>query len=138
MDFVGGELCCSSCTVHLDSLLALPAGTTRCPTCGGDLVDAAATWERIQEVMRAFGSVASLGVGGEIPAIPLVLSGKVEPSERRVLVSAILRARRCGLPTEFRDGYRRYRAAGDSVAEACWCSLYDWDMLDVEQIVGSS
>ena len=54
------------------------------------------------------------------------------PSNRQHLVAAIKQARKAGLPQEFRDGYRRYRKDGDSVATACWSALYDWDMLDCE------
>jgi hypothetical protein len=52
-------------------------------------------------------------------------------TDSQTLRAAIKQARKAGLPQEFRDGYRRYRAEGDSVSLACWAALYDWDMLDV-------
>ena len=58
------------------------------------------------------------------------------PSDRQHLVAALRRAKRAGLPQEFRDGYRRYRKDGDSVARACWAALYDWDMLDCVEARG--
>lgn len=50
----------------------------------------------------------------------------------QLLRSALKQARKSGLIQEFRDGYRRYRADGDNVREACWCALYDWDMLECQ------
>lgn len=58
------------------------------------------------------------------------------PSDRQCLVAALRQAKRAGLPQEFRDGYRRYRADSDSVAVACWAALYDWDMLDCVEAHG--
>jgi len=51
----------------------------------------------------------------------------------QALRAALKQAKKCGLLQEFRDGYRRYRAEGDSVNEACRCALYDWDMLEVRE-----
>jgi hypothetical protein len=53
------------------------------------------------------------------------------PSDLQILRTAIKQAKHVGLLQEFRDGYRGYRENGDSVREACWCALYDWDMLDI-------
>jgi hypothetical protein len=53
------------------------------------------------------------------------------PTAYRYLKWAVIRARECGLPQEFSDGYRRYRSSGDDVFSAAWCALCDWDMLDV-------
>ena len=33
-----------------------------------------------------------------------------------------------GLRAEFRAGYLNYRRCGETVEEACWCALYDWDI----------
>lgn len=60
-------------------------------------------------------------------------------SNYQTLRAALKQAKKAGLPQEFRDGYRRYRAEGDDVAVACWCALYDWDMLEVrdDPVVGT-
>jgi len=115
--FVAGDLCCAGCTADLDMLVSLPAGTKTCPTCGGgDLRDAETTWKEILARGRA-------------------AVGKLDKSMgRQILVSAIRQARKNNLLSEFRDGYRRYRADGDSVFEASRCVLYDLDMSDVEDL----
>ena len=115
--FVAGDLCCAGCTADLDMLVSLPAGTKTCPTCGGgDLRDAETTWKEILARGRA-------------------AVGKLDKSMgRQILVSAIRQARKNCLLAEFRAGYRRYRAGGDSVSSACWYALYDWDMNDIENL----
>ena len=50
----------------------------------------------------------------------------------RVLRNAIELAKKEGLLQEFRDGYRNYRNMSDCVHAACWCAMYDWDMLPLE------
>lgn len=52
-------------------------------------------------------------------------------TDYQTLRAALRQARKAGLMQEFRDGYRRYRTDMDSVWDACWYALYDWDMLDL-------
>jgi len=46
------------------------------------------------------------------------------------------RARECALMEEFSLGYRNFRREGCDVFEAAWSALNDWDVLDVEQLLG--
>lgn len=57
------------------------------------------------------------------------------PTELGYLRWAARRAMESGLPREFYDEYRRYRAKGDDAFTAAWSALYDWDMLDVSQMI---
>lgn len=45
------QLCCPWCT-ESDCLVAFPPGTARCPTCGGELLNAKQIWSRMIAAQR--------------------------------------------------------------------------------------
>jgi len=54
--------------------------------------------------------------------------------EVKTLRAACKQAKRAHVFPDFRKSYRQYRMSGDSVKEAAWRALYDWDALDLKLV----
>jgi hypothetical protein len=51
-------------------------------------------------------------------------------SDFQYLRAAIKQAKKFGLLAEFKEAYRTQRKTNGNIQNACWCALYDWDLLE--------